>query len=528
MNNNAENKQRGFWSRLKLRGRLTAIMLTVALVAAMFCSACFALTLKRMLSGSRSDARTLSDNVHRAVESALYQQETHIRITYVMAQANFLDLRLGELEKRNINPDWNALLIEAYDFINGTVDGMFDYEGVTAFLLIDGEFYVYGTDARTFTDTVDGFYSRLYEMGETGVLLNFSNELHSFPEEGIYMKGEGGMILAWYPFGGGGYRIGMLVSNIEPLSMSEALRGLMDNETGAAVENITKTARMSAFGIFVAIAVLLVILPLASRKLALALVDPVEREQERQRDLLRAAEEEKALLEQLDKLKTEFLGNVSHELKTPLTVMSGYAQTSEMQLSAQPENEAVANKMKIISSEAERMALMVGQILDVTRIEEGRMIIDKKPCRINEIIQSAADTHFPILNKNNNRLKLKIDSGLPKINADALKITQVIVNLIANAARFTADGEITVSARYADGFVETIVSDTGAGIEKERLDDIFGRFNKNDSPAGTETGTGLGLYICKYIVEAHGGKIGVESEIGKGSAFRFTLPAAGQ
>jgi signal transduction histidine kinase len=137
----------------------------------------------------------------------------------------------------------------------------------------------------------------------------------------------------------------------------------------------------------------------------------------------------------------------------------------------------------------------------------------------------AVDTHFPILNKNNNRLMLELDPDLPEMDGDAPKIIQVLVNLIANAIRFTVNGEIIVSARYTDGFIETTVSDTGIGIAQERQDTIFERFSKNESPTGVETGTGLGLYICKYIVEAHGGTICVESEKGKGAAFRFTIPA---
>lgn len=236
--------------------------------------------------------------------------------------------------------------------------------------------------------------------------------------------------------------------------------------------------------------------------------------------------EENAALEHLNQLKTEFLGNVSHELKTPLTVVSGYAQTSEMQLYGQQENEAVINKMKLISSEAERLALMVGQILDLTRIEEGRMILDRKPCRIDEIIQIAVDTHFPILNKNNNRLILKIDSGLPKIYADESRIVQVIVNLVANAIRFTNSGTITIFAVYKGNYVEVSVCDTGMGIESDRLSVIFERYNQSAKNKGIDTGTGLGLYICKHIIEEHGGTITVESELEKGSIFRFIVPVA--
>ena len=246
---------------------------------------------------------------------------------------------------------------------------------------------------------------------------------------------------------------------------------------------------------------------------------------EQQRELEKARQrlsEENAALEEINRMKTEFLANISHELKTPLTVMSGYAQISEMQFSENSEYKPIQDKMKIISSEAERLALMVGQILDVTRIEEGQMDINLQSCNIDEVIQSAVDTYFPILNKNNNRLFLKIESELPRMYADPTQITQVIVNLVTNAIRFTFEGSITISAVRLSDFIEISVTDTGRGIAPETLPHIFERYNRGKSQS--DTGTGLGLYICKHIIDNHGGTISVKSEIGTGSAFSFTVP----
>lgn len=235
---------------------------------------------------------------------------------------------------------------------------------------------------------------------------------------------------------------------------------------------------------------------------------------------------EKVALESLDRMKTEFLGNVSHELKTPLTVISGYAQNAQRQLlESPPDSTAAAGKMKVISSEAKRLGLMVGQILDVTRIEEGRMKMEPIICGADEIIDSAIATYYPILNKNNNRLEVRIEDGLPDIAADPERISQVIVNLISNAVRFTTDGLITVSAGKEEGFVAIGVADTGTGIRPELLPFIFDRYvTEQKSGGGQDTGTGLGLYICKYIVEAHGGTISAKSEEDGGSTFRFTIP----
>jgi signal transduction histidine kinase len=237
--------------------------------------------------------------------------------------------------------------------------------------------------------------------------------------------------------------------------------------------------------------------------------------------------EQNVLLEQLNQMKTEFLGNVSHELKTPLTVMSGYAQSTKQLTGKQnaPVSEEVSRRMTLISAEAERLSLMVGQILDVTRMEEGRMVIERVRCYVDEIIHTAVETHYPILNKNQNRLDIRIESGLPAVHADSARISQVIVNLISNAVRYTTNGVITISAKKENDNILLRVSDTGVGIEAEQMQNIFERYSKKQkSGAGQDTGTGLGLYICKYIVEGHGGKIWIESKEGQGTSAFFTLP----
>lgn len=236
---------------------------------------------------------------------------------------------------------------------------------------------------------------------------------------------------------------------------------------------------------------------------------------------------EKEALESLNRMKTEFLGNVSHELKTPLTVMSGYAQTTRQLAERVGELDGgeVSRRMKLISSEAERLSLMVGQVLDVTRMEEGHMAMEKRSCHVDEIIHAAVETHYPMLNKNANRLEIHIEPGLPAVSADPARISQVIVNLISNAVRFTANGLITISAKRKDTNIVVSVADTGTGITPDRLSHIFERYyHKEKSGVGQNTGTGLGLYICKHIVEQHGGKIWPESEEGRGTSVFFTLP----
>lgn len=246
----------------------------------------------------------------------------------------------------------------------------------------------------------------------------------------------------------------------------------------------------------------------------------------------RAAEQrlevEKEALENLNRMKTAFLGNVSHELKTPLTVMSGYAQTTKQLVgrSGPIDGVEVSRRMKLISSEAERLSLMVGQVLDVTRMEEGHMAMEPRACHIDEVIHAAIETHYPMLNKNANRLEIHIAPGLPVIHADPSRIAQVIVNLISNAVRFTDKGLITVSARREAAHVVVCVADTGTGISPDEQAHLFERYyHKDKTGGGQNTGTGLGLYICKHIVEQHGGRIRVDSKEGVGTEVCFTVPS---
>ena len=238
-------------------------------------------------------------------------------------------------------------------------------------------------------------------------------------------------------------------------------------------------------------------------------------------------EAEKIALENLNRMKTEFLGNVSHELKTPITVMSGYAQTTKQLVEKADSLDAgeISHRMSLISSEAERLSLMVGQVLDVTCIEEGRMLMERVPCNIDEIIHAAIETHYPILNKNRNRLNIRLESGISSVYADPMRISQVIVNLISNALSFTKDGLIKISASTVNDKILICVADTGVGISSEQLPHVFERYSREEKHGGSQLmGTGLGLYICKHIVEQHGGEIWIESEKGRGSSVFFNLP----
>ena len=264
-------------------------------------------------------------------------------------------------------------------------------------------------------------------------------------------------------------------------------------------------------------AILLLIILLClfyTRKMTGFIADPIELEQLR-------AQQEKEALEEANRMKTAFLSDASHELKTPLAAMSGYAQNAEMELANGENTTLIQEKLRRISSESNRMALMVTQILDATRIEEGRMLLELAPCDIESLVRETVETYFGVLNKNNNRLLLRIPLELPEVEADSSRLQRVFVNLISNALKHTKNGTILVKAEEDEDHVKVTVRDTGSGISEEDMPHIWERYYKGKH---SETGTGLGLFICKFIIESHGGRIWAESEVGKGTAFMFTLP----
>jgi len=233
-------------------------------------------------------------------------------------------------------------------------------------------------------------------------------------------------------------------------------------------------------------------------------------------------------LEHFDRKRSELFANISHEMKTPLSVISTYAQLLKNKMELLPQAEGSVENAMLIISEANRLGMIVSQVLELARMQEVNIKQDLKPCHIGEIISEAVSSHFTSAaeNNNHNRIDLKIDDDLPMILADAPRIAQLVVNLIANAIRHTKGGLITVSARTSSAgrkkgnIIVLSVQDTGKGITQEEAKMIFDRWYT--SAGGT--GTGLGLFICKHIAEIHGGEISIESEPGKGSCFNVILP----
>ena len=227
------------------------------------------------------------------------------------------------------------------------------------------------------------------------------------------------------------------------------------------------------------------------------------------------------MLQTLNDQKDDFLTNMSHEMKTPLAVINGYL---ELCLDAEkqkpvPDKKVIENMTKALA-EGNRAAIMTGQLLDIGCIESNSMVWHLTRVNVRKLITEVQEHYFAMLNKNHNTLKLDIPDGLPDVYADEEQISRVLVNLIQNAVKHTRHGTIIAAAAQIDEFVRISVRDSGVGIPAEQMPHLFERFAVGEK----STGTGLGLYICKQTVEAHGGSIGINSEAGKGTTVQFTLP----
>ena len=229
-------------------------------------------------------------------------------------------------------------------------------------------------------------------------------------------------------------------------------------------------------------------------------------------------------LEEASQLKSQFLANVNHELRTPVSAIIGYGRLvlreTEGQIAVlQREN------LRDLLHNAERLLNQIDSLLDFAKIEAGKMEVRVEPVYVSEVIHGAISTIEPSLNGGGVRIIREIAPGIPALNTDREKLRQIILNLLDNAVKFTERGEIRISAWQQNGSLTLVVSDTGIGIEKKDLDQIFEKFHQGDlSSSKKYRGTGLGLAIVKNFVNLLGGEITVESEVGKGSVFTVTLP----
>ncbi len=230
-------------------------------------------------------------------------------------------------------------------------------------------------------------------------------------------------------------------------------------------------------------------------------------------------------LRQLERTREEFVANVSHELRTPLSLIKGYAET--LLDGARNDPEVAERFLKIIERNASRLDLLIQDLLAISALESGRITLNLQPVPLRPL----ADKVLADLKARTNAKGVKLVNDLPELTAtaDANRLEQVLANLVDNAIKYgRADGTVTIGGHKPDADkLEIFVQDDGPGIPAESLDRVFERFYRVDKARSREQGgTGLGLSIVKHIVQNHGGKVWVKSELGKGATFFFTLPAA--
>ena len=242
---------------------------------------------------------------------------------------------------------------------------------------------------------------------------------------------------------------------------------------------------------------------------------------ERTRELARANIE----LKEIDRLKSEFLATMSHELRTPLNSIIGFVGIILKGLAGEI-NEEQKKQLSLVYGSAKHLLNLINDILDLSRIESGKMEISVTRFKIEEVVSKVAQTLSPMISQKGLRLVTKITDEIPEIYSDRKKVLQILLNLVNNAVKFTNKGEVKIDVTVDNHNLEVSVSDTGIGIKRENMEHLFEAFRQIDGRAQRRyEGAGLGLYLCRKLVTLLGGTIRATSEYEKGSRFTFTLPS---
>jgi len=240
--------------------------------------------------------------------------------------------------------------------------------------------------------------------------------------------------------------------------------------------------------------------------------------------LFREIQEKGHQLELASKYKSQFLASMSHELRTPMNAVLGYTRMLLMNVYGElPEK--VRDVHGRIDKSGRHLLGLINDVLDFSKIEAGQLALTINPYSIKDVVQTVVSSTQSLATEKNLALKVTVPVDLPAASGDERRISQVLLNLVGNAIKFTDSGEVRIDVAATDGAFEVSVADTGPGIAVADQEKIFEEFRQAEgSGAQRKGGTGLGLAIAKRIVELHRGKIWVESEVGKGSKFTFTLP----
>lgn len=245
----------------------------------------------------------------------------------------------------------------------------------------------------------------------------------------------------------------------------------------------------------------------------------------RVRDRTQELQAANARLQELDRLKSAFVSNVSHELRTPMTSIKGYVENMLEGLGGAL-TEKQGHYLSRIRHNVERLTRMINDLLDLSRIEAGRVELHRETVSIHDLVNEVVEGFLPLAGEKSVSLSAHHSGVPPVIQGDRDKLHQVLSNLIQNAIKFTpASGAVRVESRVRDdGCLQLCVADTGCGIPPQELDKVFERFYRSEATLGETRGAGLGLAIAKSLVELHGGRIWATSTPGQGSRFFFTVP----
>jgi PAS domain S-box-containing protein len=234
-------------------------------------------------------------------------------------------------------------------------------------------------------------------------------------------------------------------------------------------------------------------------------------------------------MREIDRLKSQFLANMSHELRTPLNSIIGFSRVIIKGIDG-PVTELQQQDLTAIYNSGQHLLGLINDVLDLSKIEAGKMELAFDEVNIADVTSSVLSTMSGLVKDRPIQMKRIIEPNLPTVRADAIRVRQVMINLLSNASKFTDEGDILVEVGLKPGLtgrneIRVSVTDTGPGIAKEDQTKLFLAFSQvDDSPTRKTGGTGLGLSICQHIINMHGGRIWVESDLGKGSTFHFTLP----
>ena len=229
-------------------------------------------------------------------------------------------------------------------------------------------------------------------------------------------------------------------------------------------------------------------------------------------------------LEVASQHKSQFLANMSHELRTPLNAILGYTELMADGIYGElPEK--TMGVLKRLESNGRHLLGLINDVLDLSKIEAGQLVLELSDYSLEDIAQTVRSTLEPLAADKKLAFKVEVAPKLPAGHGDGRRLTQVLINLVGNAIKFTDAGEVVITAGATDGSFHLSVRDTGPGISAADQAKLFQEFQQADNAITRKKGgTGLGLAISKRIIEMHGGKIWVESQVGQGSTFSFTVP----